>query len=169
MGPVPGTIGLGALFVIACRSMASVGMIAVSFVSYTFTVLGTSVCIPSPVYKSTGPKSWSFKYINAWESTFVHPAKGGFPGNNSICCLRSPFFCYTNRAACGLLTGRWNLHSITVLTSSPYSQGSSASFAILVHHLIWALPCPLSRCTQTAVSTDGSVAKVCIFATVSTS
>lgn len=50
--------------------------------------------------KSKVPTGWSCKCINAWESTFVHPAKEGFSVNNFICCLRTPFFCFTNSAIC---------------------------------------------------------------------
>lgn len=43
-------------------------------------------------------------------------------------------------------------------------KGSPASLPM--HHPIWALAGPLSQSTQSAVSTNGSVAKACIFAKV---
>lgn len=47
--------------------------------------------------------SWSFKCINTWGSTFVHPAKVGFSVNNFICCLRHHFFVSPTQLSVGYM------------------------------------------------------------------
>ena len=53
----------------------------------------------------------SFKYIKAWESTLVLPAKVVLPASNLICYFKIPFFLSTSPAACRS-EEKWELHSM---------------------------------------------------------
>lgn len=65
MASVRGTIGFGALSIIAHWSMASVGTIAVSIVFHTNTILSVSVGVPNLAYGVICSTRWSFKRVNS--------------------------------------------------------------------------------------------------------
>ena len=81
-------MGLGVLSSLAHCSTVRVGTVPVSRDCHTFMVLSVSAGVPNLTYGTTGPTGWSFKCVEAWDSTLVHLAKVVLVFRNLICCFK---------------------------------------------------------------------------------